>query len=96
MKHADKVIELLAAYPGREFRMRQIVNYINPKPSHHERCAIRSAVSLVLLALVKSGQIKMSVPKSRGSFALYTWKVLDAVKKSDSESVRIKPSTGAP
>ncbi|ADE12154.1 hypothetical protein [Sideroxydans lithotrophicus] len=90
MKHADKVIELLAAYPGREFRMRQIVNYINPKPSHDERCAIRSAVSLVLLALVESGQIKMSVPKSRGSFALYAWKVLDDAGKSVRECVSIR------
>ncbi|RZS80643.1 hypothetical protein EV675_3255 [Pigmentiphaga kullae] len=54
------MIELLAAYPGREFRMGDLVRHVSKgrtlAPS--ERQAARMAVLRVLGALVNSGQVE--------------------------------------
>lgn len=77
MKYADKIIELLAHHPDRDFRMREIIRYINPHPLPKERNAMRVAVSRVLIELVDYGQIIMKSHKSgeRG-YAMYKWKNL--------------------
>jgi hypothetical protein len=44
MKFAGEVMALLAPYPGREFRMRQIVNYVAPKKAGAAgACGIRAS-----------------------------------------------------
>lgn len=75
MKHADKVIELMAAYPGREFRMIHIVRFINPRAGKQEKFAIRWCVREALRALEQSGVIEINQPKPlRGGYATYIWK----------------------
>lgn len=74
MKHASQVIELLGAYPGRKFRMRQIVQYVaggtplDPKRRHAMRVAIRE----VLSELSKSGSV-VSTSSGKTS-AWYAWR----------------------
>lgn len=74
MKHASAVIDLLAAYPGRPFVMRQIIHYINPRAGRQERIAIKKAVQRVLQALVATGSISVSGAKLLGGTAHYSWK----------------------
>ena len=74
MKYADKVIELMAAHPGRDFRMRQIIRYINPRAGCVERVAIKKAVQRVIVALVSTGNVMIGSAKTNGGAALYTWK----------------------
>lgn len=75
MKYASKVIELMAAHPGRDFRMLHIVRYVCPNPkSQRERSAIREAVRLALISLMDCGAVicRPSVHK-RGGYAVYRW-----------------------
>ncbi len=74
MKYADKVIDLLAAYPGRPFVMRQIIHYVNPRAGCRERIAVKKAVQRVMLALSSAGSVTVTPQKTLGGQARYTWK----------------------
>jgi hypothetical protein len=76
MKHADKVIDLMAAFPGREFRMLHIVRYVCPNPkSQRERSSVREAVRVALGSLIDCGVVicRPSAHK-RGGYAVYRWR----------------------
>ena len=74
MKYADKVIDLLAAYPGRPFVMRQIVHYVNPRAGCRERVAVKKSVQRVMLALSSAGSVTVTPQKRLGGQAHYAWK----------------------
>ncbi len=74
MKYADKVIDLLAAYPGRDFVMREIINYVSPRSRCRERMAVKKAVQRVMQALTTTGTLSVTPPKAFGAPARYTWK----------------------
>ena len=74
MKYADKVIDLLAAYPGRPFVMRQIIHYVNPRAGCRERIAVKKAVQRVMLALSSAGSVTVTPQKRLGGQAHYAWK----------------------
>ena len=72
---------LLAPYPGREFRMRQIVNYVAPKKvDERERKRVQMAVYRVLQALAESGQVIIKERSTNGAPATYSWRVLEPAK----------------
>lgn len=77
MKYAREVIGLLAAYPGRAFKMIQIVRHVaEGKPANaREWERVRKGVRRVLDSLEESGQIgsnRLSV--MNGEPGLYRWK----------------------
>ncbi len=76
MLYAKEVIDLMGAFPGREFRMHEIVQHVaRGRPANRqERNRYREGSRLVLHALVKSGHVRMK-PARRGAPALYIWKV---------------------
>lgn len=74
MKYAGKVVELLGAHPGREFVMRQIVRYINPRAGSVERAAIKKAVQRVMVSLSSTGNIVVTASGKLGGTAKYAWK----------------------
>ena len=74
MKYAGEVIELMSAFPGREFRMIQLVKYINPKADTRARQAIRIGVARVIAGLVETGSVKgLPTSAGRGGYSLYRW-----------------------
>jgi len=78
LRYARETMELIAAYPGRDFRMQEIVRYIaGATPDTRKRRSVREAVRLVLQHLVESGPVELTPAKGRGGFALYRWKVPD-------------------
>ena len=74
MKYAKEVIELLAAYPGKEFRMAQIVRHVSRGValSTRRRQAIRVGVKRVLYQLEEMGQIEQVKEGETSSY--YKWK----------------------
>ncbi len=75
MKYAQEIIDLMGAYPGRAFRMREIVNSIVGKEARvEERYKIRKGVCRVLHQLSTVGSIAVMKQKERGAFARYVWK----------------------
>lgn len=76
MKYAREVMDLMAAYPGREFRMGEIVNYVKNgrELTVKERSAINVGVHRVLTQLADCGTIEVREQRTNGSFALYSWK----------------------
>jgi hypothetical protein len=79
LKYAREIIELMAAYPGREFKMDEIVRYIAGSKGRQrlealEREAVRRSARNALKALADSGCVSIHYPSSaNGSFALYRW-----------------------
>lgn len=73
MKYAKEVIELMAAFPGRDFKMIEIVRYVNaPRSDRHK---VRIGVSRVLKTLQDSGVVLVRPPRAiRGGYALYRWR----------------------
>lgn len=73
MKYAKEVIDLMAAYPGREFRMAEIIRHVcrGRRLSSRETEAIRKAVRRVLAALEEGGQLWRQADCDKS--ALYAW-----------------------
>lgn len=76
MKYAHEVIDLLAAYPGRKFRMRQILNHVAPRASQRQLAVVRTGVWRALLALEESGQVSIKRPDRNGSHGEYWWETI--------------------
>ena len=75
MRYAREVINLMAAYPGRQFRMAQLVNSIaGSRAEHKERKAVKMGVYRVLQQLQEAGSIEITSPDGRGASALYAWR----------------------
>ncbi len=77
MKYAHEVIDLLAAFPGRRFKMRQIINHVAPRADQRQRAVVRTGVWRVLVALEKSGQLASTrdASESRVHFE-YWWQTI--------------------
>ena len=75
MKYASEVIDLMACFPGRRFKMRQIINHVAPRADQRQRAIVRTGVWRVLLALESSGQVGSSRSETEnGEHAEYWWK----------------------
>lgn len=75
MKYASEVMDLMAPYPGRQFRMAQIVRFIDPQAAGSARQRIHKGVLRVLQSLADHGQVEIIAAAGIGGFATYSWKV---------------------
>lgn len=73
MKYANEVIELMSAYPGRGWRMENLVRHVDPRATGAERQRIRNGVLRVLASLSDAGHIVHTPAGMRGSYAIYRW-----------------------
>src|SRR5260364_240280 len=81
MKYAQEIIDLMGAYPGRAFRMREIVKYVSGKEANDkERKQVRIGVWRVLNQLNESGQIM--IKKRYTNFLKALHEVLKSVTKT--------------
>ena len=75
MKYAREIIDLMGCYPGRRFKVRQLVNTVAPRALPKQRASIREGVRRVLVALEASGQIESTRGEIvSGADAEYWWK----------------------
>jgi hypothetical protein len=75
LKYAKEIMELMAAYPGRKFRMLELVNYIAGRHADHRaKKQVRMGASRVLQMLEESGHIDVEAQSGRGAAALYAWR----------------------
>ena len=77
MRFASDVIDLMGAYPGRDFRMAHIVRYVtnNREMNLKERRAARKAILRVLEAFIENGTVaKLPPTAERGAPVFYRWK----------------------
>lgn len=75
MKYASEVIDFMAGFPERRFKMRQIINQVAPRASKRQRAIVRTGVWRVLLALEESGHIATSRDEAvSGAHVEYWWK----------------------
>ena len=75
MLYAREIIDLLAAFPGREWRMAEIVNHVaRGRPnSKQQRERYRKGVRRVLEALIEAKCVQYK-PGRSGSVTLYRWR----------------------
>lgn len=85
MKYASEVMDLMAPYPGIQFRMAQIVRSIDPQAEGPVRQRIRNGVLRVLESLEEHNQIEVTPAEGRGGFATYAWKVPHALSNSSTK-----------
>jgi hypothetical protein len=92
MKYAKECMDLLAAYPGRGFKMREVINYVAPDAIGRTRHAVRRGVLRVMDELVEMGTVNRYPPHAvRGESTLYSWKVRHAEVESATETATIEP-----
>ena len=74
MKLADRIIDLMAPFPGRPFRMQELVKYIAPRVEEKSKKeALRKQIQRVLLELSECGTIRIQRADRQGSFSYYIW-----------------------
>ncbi len=76
MRYAHDVMELMGPFPGRGWKMADIVRYISRGRdlSLQERRAIRKGVARVIESLVEAGCVTVQDAEKQGSYAVYSWK----------------------
>ena len=98
MKYADRIMSLMACAPGAEFRMAEIVRYIDPRTTDRaKKEAIRKQARVVLSVLADSGSVKIIPAQASGAQAIYIWQKREFnCLKSGSKSGRIALETLRP
>jgi hypothetical protein len=75
MQYAREVMDLMAAYPGREFKMASLVNYVAGRTADRRlRKRVTEGVRRVLQALEASGSIDVAAAERNGAAAAYSWR----------------------
>lgn len=76
MKYAGEVIDLMAAYPERQFKMLELVRHVTRARAltEREKAAVRKAVGRVLAELDTAGSVAIEKPDVRGRYASYSWR----------------------
>lgn len=78
LRYAREVIDLLGAYPGRDFKPGHIVRYVASQRCELVRPRLRVGVHRVLVALVESGQVEPIVEQGE---------LLDASRETEDEDL---------
>lgn len=91
MKYASEVIDLLAAYPGKHFRMAEIVRYVDPAAGGAHRQRLRNGIHRVIQALEEHGQVERRSAQRRGGFDTYAWKVPHRLQSESGKVPAIVP-----
>lgn len=65
MKYANEVMEIMEAYPHREFKMITLIKTINPNPTKQQSGAIRVGILRVLESLISTGKVKILNAENR-------------------------------
>ena len=76
MLYVGDLIDLMAAFPGREWRMKDLINYCRKgrRITPTQRRAIAIAVFRAIRALEGTGVIAIKRSPVRGSYAIYVWR----------------------
>jgi hypothetical protein len=77
MLYVSEIVDLMAAFPGRDFKMAHVVTYVvdGRQMDLREKRAVRKAVLRAIDALAATGCILVRPPRaSRGGFAHYRWR----------------------
>ncbi|MDR0274147.1 MAG: hypothetical protein LBI48_02165 [Burkholderiaceae bacterium] len=76
MLYVREISDLMAAYPGRGFKMQEIVRYVagGRRLDGRARYALHKSTLRALVALQEAGVVLVRPPRAaRGGFALYRW-----------------------
>lgn len=74
MKYAHEVIDLLAAYPGRPFKMGQILRHVAPRADRRRLTVVRVGVWRVIQTLEECGRVHIERPSDKtGTSSTYAW-----------------------
>ena len=74
MKYAAEIISLMGAYPGRDWRMQDLVRHVAPVASPERRHSVRRSVFRVLVSLEDASVVMRLPSRSRGGYSTYRWK----------------------
>ncbi len=93
MLYAREIMELLAAYPGRPFKMIQIVRHVRRGVPHtpQEWEAARKAARRALICLEEAGSVVIVPATANGGTTTYAWRKpgheLDANREGNRENI---------
>ena len=73
LRYAREVMDLMAAYPGRDWKMAHIVRYVCTARNETRRQKVRIGVHRVVAMLIETGHVERDPPGKYGSYALYRW-----------------------
>lgn len=75
MKYSSEVLALMPAFPGRKFKIEQLVRYATRGAplSKRQRHAARICMKRLMDRLEAQGMVKVEAAQSRGASAFYSW-----------------------
>jgi hypothetical protein len=76
MLYVREITDLMAAYPGRDFKKAEIVNYIaaGRRMDARAKNTLRCSTLRALQAMIDIGVVAVHYPRAvHGGFALYQW-----------------------
>ena len=78
MLYAREILELMGAYPGRDFRIKEIINYVKNgrELTPRARQSMHVAVFRVLRELEQSQSIEVRRTDKNGGYSVYRWKTI--------------------
>ena len=80
MKLATEVISLMAAHPGRAFKMSEIIRYIRPgELTTKQRVAIQVSIWRILRELKDAKVVSIRRKNNARNSMVYRWKVTKAI-----------------
>lgn len=91
MLYAKEIVALLGAWPGREFRMSEIVRYVDPNANGMRREAIRKSLRMALKTFRDEGFVIEVLPRERGGFSVYSWVEFPLSLQSRPNSGKVAP-----
>lgn len=80
MKYAHEVIELMAPYPGRQFRLMELVRHASRGRhlSLAEKTRMQRGIQRAMEALSDCGSVEIEEPEEGGHGRLYSWRVTES------------------
>ncbi|WP_198952934.1 MULTISPECIES: hypothetical protein [unclassified Achromobacter] len=77
MKYAGEVIDLMACYPGREFRLMELVRHVSRGRYliDAEKTRMQRGIQRAMEALRDAGSVTIQEPEEGSHGRTYTWRV---------------------
>lgn len=91
MLYVSEIVELMAAFPGRGFRIGDVINYVRNgrELTDKQTRAMREGVARALQALAETGSVAITRPfTNQRGWAYYQWQMTHAHQPKPTQTLQ--------
>lgn len=77
MKYAKEILDLMPAYPGRKFRLVELVRHVSKGRAicQTEKTRLQRGIQRVMVEMARNGSVSIHEPEKGGHGRQYEWNV---------------------